>query len=178
MNTIQESKVRSVVLPAILTMALAALLVGCDRSDQSADVAASQINIDQHEANEQPLGDVAEFDGYTLRANLSPSEHLPDAMALKYGIEADANIFLLNVVILENGQEQQPVPVAGEVSASYESLIGHTTSIDMRAVEENDLVSYVGTLDTSGQHVLRFVIEAQVENTDQLLQMNFEVQLP
>ncbi|WP_409526508.1 DUF4426 domain-containing protein [Nitrincola sp. MINF-07-Sa-05] len=178
MNTIQKNKVRSLALPTILTMALAALLVGCDRSDQPADVTASQVNVDEREASEQPLGDVAEFDGYTLRANVSPTEHLPDAMALQYGIEADANVFLLNVVILENGQEQQPVPATGELSAYYESVTGHTTKIDMREVEANDLVSYVGTLDTSTQRVFQFVIEAQVENTDLPLQMSFEAQIP
>lgn len=177
MNTLQKNRIPSAALAAMLTLALVALLAGCEGSEQTVDSTANQTNVDQPGEDEQPLGDVAEFDGFTLRANLSPTEHLPDEMAQLYGIEADPSLVMLNVVILEKRAEQQSIPVSAELSAHYESLTGHATDIDMRAVEANDSVSYIGTLDTSTQRVFQFVIEAQPEGTDQPLQMNFEVQL-
>ena len=60
----------------------------------------------------------------------------------------------------------------------YENLVGHEIEIDLRQVEANGDVSYIGTLDTSGQLVFRFVMEAQPEGADEPLQTEFEVQLP
>jgi hypothetical protein len=86
-------------------------------------------------------------------------------------------IVLRQCVVLENRPDPEVVPVSAEVSAQYESLIGHVEVIDMRAVEADGFVSYIGTLDASGQRFFRFVIEAQPAGTDQPLRMNFEVQL-
>lgn len=169
MNILQRNKFQGVALTAVLSIAL---LAGCDKAEQSVDSPETQASVDQ------PLGHVAEFDGFTLRASLSPTERLPEAMAQQYGIEADPDRALLNVVIMEQRPDGQPVPVSAEVSAHYESLVGHETVIDMRAVEADGLVSYIGTLDASAQRVFRFVIEAQPEGNDQPLQTDFEVQLP
>ncbi|WP_404417544.1 DUF4426 domain-containing protein [Marinospirillum sp.] len=178
MNTLQKNRVPGVALTTMLAMALVALLAGCNGSEQTADSSDNQTNVDQSGGDEQPLGDVAEFDGFTLRANVSPTEYLSDAMAQQHGIEADPSLVMLNVVILEKRPEQRPVTVSGELSVFYESLTGRDTDIDMRSVKTNDGISYIGTLDTSEQRFFAFVIEAQPEGTDEPLQMNFEVQLP
>lgn len=175
MNTLQRNKFQGVALTAVLSIAL---LAGCDQAEQSVDSTESQAPVDQFQGDDRPLEHVAEFDDFTLRANVSPTERLPEAMAEQYGIQADPNLALLNVVILEKRPDDQPLPVSAEVSAHYESLVGQDTVIDMRAAEADGLVSYIGTLDASAQRVFRFVIEAQPEGTDQPLQTNFEVQLP
>ena len=179
MNSMQKYTAPGITLTAILLVALVALLASCEKSGQAAESSADRINIDQQDEREQPLGDVAEFEGFTIRANVIPTGHLPDAMAQKYGVEADPDLFLLNVLILENQPEQQqPVPVPGELSAYYEGLTGRSTDIDMREVRANDRVSYIGTLDTSTQRIFQIVIKAQTENADQPLHMSFEVQIP
>ncbi len=180
MNIMQKPGFQSVVLPivpAIALMAVIAVLAGCERAEQTADSARDQPQVDQPVGDEQPLGQVTEFDGFTLRANVIRAEFLPDAMARKYGIEVEPDLVLLNLVILEKRPDRQPVPVSAKVNAHYESLIGHVELIDMRAVEADSHVSYIGTLDASDQRVFRLVIEAQPAGTDQPLQMNFEVQL-
>lgn len=173
MNPIQKSFASI----AMLNTALIVLLAGCDPSGESAVSTENQADVDQPGGGEQLLGDVAEFDGFTLRADVSPSDHLSDAMAQQYGIEAGPDLALLTVVILEKGADQQAMPVSGELSAHYEGPAGQATDIEMRAVEANERVSYVGTLDTSAQRVFQFVIEAQPQSTDQPLQMSFEAEL-
>jgi hypothetical protein len=193
MNTIQGNKLYSAARSAALPIALmfvVAMLAGCERAEQSADSTETPAQVDQSTADatpsvdeavpqggERPLGDVAEFEDYTLRASVSPTELLPASMASQYGIETAPNLLLLNVVVLEKRPDQQPVPVSAELSAHYESLVGHKQDIDMRAVEADGLVSYIGTFDASAQHVFRFVIEAQPAGADQPLPLNFEVLL-
>lgn len=179
-NWMRRNRFQRVALPAMLStalMAVIAVLAGCERAGQTADSAGNQAQFDQPTGDELPLGQVTEFDGFTLRANVIRTELLPDAMARQYGIEAEPDLALLNLVILQNRPDRQPVAVSAELSAHYESLVGHVEVIDMRAVETDGHVSYIGTLDASAQRVFRFVIEAQPAGTDQPLHMNFELQL-
>ena len=181
MNTMQ--KIQSVTL----FIAMCALLAGCDRDEQSVDSAVDRPIVDQSArdqpsndeagADQQPMEHVVEFDGFTLRANVSRSDVLPEAMAQEYGIEAKSDHFLLNVVILEDRSGEYPAPVTANVSVKHESLAGHVESIDMRAVESNGHVSYIGILNASTQRSFQLVIEAQPSGSDQSLNMDFDVQL-
>lgn len=174
MPTPQRNTFHSAALTALLSIAL---LAGCDQTEQTVDSTENQAPVEPVQGDDRPLGHVAEFDNFTLRANVSPTERLPAAMAEQHGIEADPDRVMLNVVILEKRADGQPVPVPAAVSAHYESLVGQDTVIDMRAAEADGLVSYIGTLDASAQRIFRFVIEAQPEGTDQPLETNFDVEL-
>ena len=174
MNIRHRNRDLRVALPGMLCMAL---MAGCERTGQSTESAVGQPEGDQGAADERPLGQVTEFDGFTLRANLSRTEFLPDDMARKYGIDPALNLALLNLVILEKRPDQQSVTVPAEVKVQYENLVGHSEVIDMRAVEEDGYVSYIGTLDASTHRVYRLAIEAMPAGADEPLRMNFEVQL-
>lgn len=159
-------------------LAAAALAAGCTPADRATPASDGEVRLGQPVANEQPLGQVTEFDGFTLRANVSPSDFLPDTIASRYGIQTGPDLSVLNLVVLQTTQEGPSVPVRADVSAHYESLIGHATTVDMRAVEADGQVSYIGTFDTSGQRVFRFVIQVVPQGAEQALEVNFEVQLP
>lgn len=124
-----------------------------------------------------PLEHVEDFDRFTMRANVGRADVLSDAMARQYDIEPEAGLFLLNLVILENRSDRQPVPVSAQVSVRREGLSGHGESIDMRAIEVNGHLSYIGTLAASAERFFELVIEAQPEGTDEPLRMDFEVRL-
>lgn len=164
-------------LSVMLSICLIAGLAGCGRPEPPATVTQSEAHEGQPDADQGPLGQVTEFDGFTLRANVIRSEFLPDAMVRKYGIEAAPDLTLLNLVILENRADGASVPISAKLSARYESLVGHVEAIEMREVEVDGQVSYIGSVDASTQRVFRFVIEAQPEGTDSPLRMDFEVQL-
>ena len=175
MNTTQENRLQGVALPVMLCIALMTVLTACERAERS-DSAGGQA-ADQSTGDEQPLVQVTEFDGFTLRVNVSRTQFLPDAMARQYGIEARPDLVLLNLVVLEKRPDGQPQAVSAELRAHYESRVGQVEVIDMRAIEENGYLSYIGTLDASAQRIFHLVIEAQPEGTDHPLRMNFEVQL-
>jgi hypothetical protein len=173
-KTLPRYKLLNTTLPAMLAIAL---MAGCEQSGQTGDPGRSGPQAGQPVVDERPLGQVIEFDGFTLRANVTRTEVLPDAMAREYGIEPAANLALLNLVILEKRPDQQPAAVEADVDVHYESLVGHTEVIDMRAAEADGYVSYIGTLDASAQRVFRLVIEAKPAGADEPLEMAFEVQL-
>lgn len=172
-----KSKHGNNILSVTLPIAIMALIVGCDQTETTIDSAEYKAPGEQPAGDQKPLGHVVESDDFTLRANVNRADLLPDSMAEKYGIEPETDLFLLNLVIQEHRPDQQPLSVSADVSATHESLTGHSNTIDMRSVEEDGYVSYIGTLDASNQRFFILVIEAHPEGTDQPLQMHFEVQL-
>ncbi len=176
MNSMQRKKVQSVAI-SIAMVAMLIVLAGCEQTDQTFDSPENGASVDQSAGDQRPLEHMIDFNGFTLRANVSRTDVLPEAMARKYGIEPASDLFLLNLVILENRPDRQPDPVSAEVSAHHESLSGHAEAIDMREVETDGHVSYIGILDASAQRFFQLVIEAQPAGTDKPLHMTFEVQL-
>lgn len=177
MDTMQKNTFRTVALAALLSTGL---LAGCDQTDepeQSADTAESTTNLDL-QGHERPLGHVEEFGDYSLQASITPTDRLPDVMIEEHNIEPGPERLLFNAIIYDKRSDGGLEPVAADVSVVYENLVGHDMEVDMRQVEANGDVSYIGTLDTSGQLVFRFVMQAQPEGSDEPMQTEFEVQLP
>lgn len=180
MNTLHRNDVESLALRLtqwIILLALMAVLAACERAEHSTDLPEAQESADQQVLEQQPLGQVVEFEGFSLRANVSRSDALPDQMARHYDIEPEPDLFLLNVVILEDRSDGLPASVAADVNARHESLIGHVEAIDMRAIEADGHVSYIGSLDASVQRVFQIIVEAQPAGADQPLHLSFEVHL-
>ena len=197
MNIHQKAPFGSVAL----SVGLVVLLAGCEPTPQSNDSVADQsatqssedrlarqqaardqgyqdqAATDTQAMNDEPMGKVMEFDGYTLRANVSRTDMMNEATARQYGIEPAANLVLLNLVVLDKRASQQPVPVAAEVRAQHESLSGHFENIAMREVESNGFISYIGTLESGAERFFQLAIEAQPEGVEEAFQMSFEVRL-
>ena len=177
MDTMQKNTFRTVALAALLSTGL---LAGCNQTEepeQSTDSAENTTNLDL-QGHERPLGHVEEFGDYSLQASITPTDRLPDVMIEEHNIEPGPERLLFNAIIYDKRADGGLEPAAADVSVVYENLPGHEIEIDMRQVEANGDVSYIGTLDTSGQLVFRFVMQAQPEGSDEPMQTEFEVQLP
>ena len=177
MDTMQKNTFRTVALAALLSTGV---LAGCDQTEepeQSADSAENTTNLDL-QGHERPLGHVEEFGDYSLQASITPTDRLPDVMIEEHNIEPGPERLLFNAIIYDKRADGGLEPAAADVSVVYENLPGHEIEIDLRQVEANGDVSYIGTLDTSGQLVFRFVMQAQPEGSDEPMQTEFEVQLP
>ncbi|MDP4535740.1 hypothetical protein Q3O60_06045 [Alkalimonas collagenimarina] len=81
--------------------AMIVALAGCGQPDQNIDQAGQSAPVDTSAENQQPLGHVMEFDGYTLRANVIRTDDLDKSMAQQYGVTPDPEHALLSLVILE-----------------------------------------------------------------------------
>lgn len=177
MHTYRNITTRKLWLPLMLGASLV-LLAGCDRAGQSTGSAAdSSAATGEQTGPDKPLGQVMEFDGYTMRASISRADVLSDTMARQYGIAANPDLALLNLVIQDNNEARQDATVEATVSVQHENLLGQSQVVDMRAVEADGYISYVGTLDASSQRNFQLTIKAQPTGTEQPLEMNFTVQL-
>ncbi|MDX1536444.1 DUF4426 domain-containing protein [Arsukibacterium sp.] len=162
---------------AVVILATAGILSGCDRAGQRLapgpeDAAAGDIT-----GPDKPLGEVMEFDGYTMRASITRASVLNQNMAQKYGIEQNPDLALLNLVIQDNNEPRQDATVSANLLVEHANLLGQTQVVEMRAAETDGYISYYGTLDASSQRVFQLAVKAQPAGTEQMLEMNFEVRL-
>ncbi len=120
-----------------------------------------------------PQVHVSEFGRYTLRANAISSDVLPTSTAKRHGIEQASDRGVLNLVILEREGKRQ-VTVRAEVTASKDNQLGQHEEIEMRAIEENGRVSYLGTFRFAPLRNFRFTITALPAGASEPLKIEFE----
>lgn len=162
-------------------VALLAVVVGCNPAGPPGDATDHEPDLPTPDqgmaAGQGPLQQIADFDRFTLQASVGRASMLSDDMAQRYDLEKQDGMIMINLVILEDQQGRQPVPVAAEVRVQRESLSGHVETVDMRAAEANGFVSYIGTLDPGSQRLLTLIVEVMPEGTDEWLAMRFESEL-
>lgn len=176
MNNYINTTARMVTLP-IAILAIVAVLTGCDRAGQGVDAARENPSVGQPAGPDKPLGQVMEFDSFTLRANVSRADVLSDDMARQHRIEANPDLALLNLVIQDNQSDRQSATVEAAVTVQYQTLLGQIEVVEMRPVEADGYISYIGTLDASSQRIFKLTIKAQPNGTEKMLEMDFDVQL-
>uniref|UniRef100_UPI0017FC4AA4 DUF4426 domain-containing protein n=1 Tax=Methylibium sp. TaxID=2067992 RepID=UPI0017FC4AA4 len=116
---------------------------------------------------------VAESGRYTLRANAIRSELLPAVSAERHGIRRAPDRGVLNLVILER-RDGRRATVPARVTAVKQNLLGQSETIEMRRVDANGRVSYLGTFGFAPLRNFTFRITAQPEGSDEPLTIEFE----
>jgi len=120
---------------------------------------------------------VTQSNGYVLRANVASAQNLPPAMIQKYKLQSAD--FLINVVVLKQGEPAPNTGIEAEVAVETTDLIGTRARIDMRTVEEHTGISYLGTFNAPlNELVLDFNIVARPAGSDALIGMRFRERLP
>lgn len=116
-----------------------------------------------------------EQEGYILRANAYQSEYLTDEMASKYDVEQDENRGVLHIVVLEGGYNGDNATVEAEVKAQQQNLVGQLETVDMRKIETDNYISYLGTFNFDENAGFRFSISAEPEPSSEVtLSVEFE----
>ncbi|MBA3595892.1 MAG: DUF4426 domain-containing protein [Methylibium sp.] len=145
----------------------------------TATVASAQGGaVDRNDAAGRggPAVQVSEFGRYTLRANAVNSESLAPGTAENHGIERAADRAVLNLVVLERKDGRQ-MPVRAEVSATQRNLLGQTEAIEMREIEQNGRVSYLGTFGLAPLRNFSFTITARPVGGGEPMTIEFEDRL-
>ncbi|WP_157118916.1 DUF4426 domain-containing protein [Azohydromonas lata] len=115
---------------------------------------------EQHEGN------------YVLRASTVSAEALPEPMRRAHGIPSGSGKAVLNVTVQRLlGSQTLNVPARVEVTA--QNLMGVTTSVDVRQVLTNGMVSYLGVYDFLPREVLEFRIRAWPQGTKSSIALSF-----
>lgn len=109
---------------------------------------------------------------YVLRASTVSAEALPEPMRRAHGIPSGPGKAVLNVTVQRQlGSETRNVPARVEVTA--QNLMGVTTSVDLRQVSANGMVSYLGVYDFLPREVLNFRIRAWPQGADSSIELSF-----
>lgn len=109
---------------------------------------------------------------FSLRASTVSSETLPASTAKAHGIARDPRRGVLNVVILrKDGAEEKTLH--GDVHAVARDLSGQKRDVDMREVQANGYVSYMGTYDFVRGEVIDFLIDARPQGSERKLDLTF-----
>ncbi len=113
---------------------------------------------------------------YTVRSSLVASTALPEVLLKANSFDAAPDKALLNVVVLK-GQGERREPVAARVEAKMRDLLGMTHRIDMRAVQDNNRVSYFGMVDHVPSEAMTFEIEATPQGSEEPLNLSYQDRL-
>lgn len=131
-------------------LALCAGLVACGagpagRAGLAEEAAASRLPA------ELEVGDVR------VRATLSPSLALGEAVAERYGIARERGNHLL-LVGIRRGPVHDEASVPGRVTAYARDLRGVRQDIELREIRSDGFIDYAGTVRASPPDTLSFVV--------------------
>jgi hypothetical protein len=121
----------------------------------------------------QPATGEQRVNDYLVRWNTTIIDLLPEAAVETHDLPSKGH-GVLNVVVLRRADKGPPTEtVAAEVSASVRNLRGQVQPLDIRPVEANGQVSYLGTFAVAERDQLRFEVAIQIPG-ERPLALTFE----
>jgi hypothetical protein len=185
---IHGGAIKRVTRLALLPLLVLPLISSCGRGEpeheqgQAGDLwqGRQQIprQLDQDREGLQPPGEemahVVEVPPYTLRGSAVQSTFLPDEVAAQYGMEQTPETGVLTVVLMEQGADGQERSAPAHVTAHQDNLLGENEPIQMRRVDANGIISYIGSFYIGQRDHLRFYIHVQPHDSLEELTMEFE----
>lgn len=109
------------------------------------------------------------LDGLIARCSTMNTSTLPEASMQQYRIQADPRRGLISCLVQKDQQELQPENVPAHVRARYRRVGMVPEEIDMRSVEANDLISYIGTYSIGTAETLQFEVLVEVQGVGRLV---------
>lgn len=110
----------------------------------------------------QQAEDIGDFRVHynTLNTNL-----LPPDVASAYGIQRSGSRAMLNIAVLRKAGSADSLdqPVRARVTASAVNLTGQRREIELREIEDQDAVYYIGTFRIHNEETLSFAVRVQPE---------------
>jgi len=82
-------------------------------------------------------------------------------------------MYLLNVTVIKNNQSTG-TPVTAKVSVQARDLIGKTTQIALKEVDQGDAIYYIGSFRVSNEDQWRFKLSVTPENSTSALEVSWE----
>jgi hypothetical protein len=131
------------------------------------DVEATLPQAEPAEASSIDIGD------YIVHFSAQLTDQLPPEVAQLYNIVRSKNRVMLNVSVIE---EASGNGVPADVIVKTVNLTGQLKSINMRKLEEQEAIYYVGETPIANRETLVFDITVGVEGVDEPAKMRFKRQ--
>jgi hypothetical protein len=147
------------------TVALAFLpfFAGCGGPDESATVPRAE----PAEATSIDIGD------YQVHFNAQLTGQLPPEIARTYNIVRSNNRAMLNVSVID---EQTRSPVPATVTVKTVNLTGQLKTVNMRRIDEQEAIYYIGETPVANRETLIFDISVTPEDATAPSEVRFKRQ--
>jgi hypothetical protein len=171
MQPISSFSTRRAGWPAVLMMALAAGLGGCDNSEPMVVDRTERVQLQEHE-NYRDFGD------YVVHFNALSTAELPAEVARGYNITRSKNRAMLNVSIIRKEEGTTGRPVTGSVSARATNLTGQLKTVAMREIIEDggSAVYYIGETQVANGETLIYTIDVTPINENSRFSATYKKQ--
>lgn len=117
-----------------------------------------------------------DFGEYVVHFNAVTTDLLSPEMASHYNIQRSSNKALLNITVLKKVLGAAASPVEAKVSASAVNLTDQYRDIDMRKLEEDGAIYYLGTMSVDNQETYDFTVNVTPEDQEQPFVVRFRQQ--
>ena len=145
------------------TLSCMAFLAGCD--DPNAGGTAPQSQADA--ASSMDIGD------HVVHFSAQRTDQLPPEIARLYNIVRSENRAMLNVSVIS---EETAKSVPAQVDVKTVNLTGQLKNINMRRIDEDDAIYYIGETPIANRETLVFDITVQPEGVGEPAQMRVKRQ--
>lgn len=103
------------------------------------------------------------FGEYEIHYNTLNTNMLSPDIASVYGIQRAGTQAMLNITVLERKSRE---PVEADIFATATNLTGQRREIELRQVDDQGAIYYIGQFRIHDQENLNFVVEVQPEGHD------------
>ncbi len=152
-------------IPRTMTgaISLVLLLAGCGGPGENATVPQAQPAEDSSKTQ----------DGYTVHFSAQNTDSLPPEVARQYNIVRSKNRAMLNVTIIK---EENGGAATGRVSVKTVNLTGQLKNVQMRKIQEQEAIYYIGEIPVANSETLVFDISVIPDDHDKSIDFRFKRQ--
>lgn len=147
----------------LFVSSLVVLLAACGGPGESATVPQAQ----PAEASS------VSADGFTIHFSALSTDQLPPEVARQYNIVRSKNRAMLNVSILN---DETGGASTGSVSVKTVNLTGQLKNVNMRKIQEQEAIYYIGEIPVANSETLVFDITVVPEGNDSPIDVRFKRQ--
>ncbi|MCP8686241.1 DUF4426 domain-containing protein [Marinobacterium sedimentorum] len=101
------------------------------------------------------------YGDYEVHYNAFNSTFVEPQVAQSYGLTRSKTLALINVSVLQKASDGSKTPVTAIVKGSASNLIGQSSDISFKKIEETGALYYIGGLPFSNEQLMRIVLDVQ-----------------
>lgn len=117
------------------------------------------------------------FNDYVVHYNALRTDMIPAAVAQGYGIRRSSSRALLNITVMETGEEGDETPVQAVLKVDATNLTGQRREVVMREINDTEgAIYYIGELPVHNLETYQFKIEITPQGAAEPLFVDFRQQ--
>jgi len=111
--------------------------------------------------------------GHTVHFSAQLTDQLPPEVARQYNIVRSKNRAMLNVSVI---RDNDATPVTAQVTVRTVNLTGQLKNVNMRKIEEQEAIYYIGEIPVANSETLVFDILVTPEGESDSIEVRFKRQ--